>query len=148
MRSIRMQSSPAETLEGWNLQFQTEVLFADNFCPICRQFGHLGKLSTNMASVLVYRVQHSLVSAGCKALFIFFVIKVKELSSKGKGTFREKHWSSHFWESATTTKNQSADSMIDRNTNSSDKFIFILKSKNYIFAISKDFLERFARAIR
>ena len=104
MRSIRMQSSPAETLEGWNLQFQTEVLFADNFCPICRQFGHLGKLSTNMASVLVYRVQHSLVSAGCKALFIFFAIKVKELSSKGKGTFREKYWSSHFWESATKTK--------------------------------------------
>ena len=51
-----VQSSPAETPKCWILQFQTEVIFADNFPNFAGNLKIYGKLSANMASVWICKV--------------------------------------------------------------------------------------------
>jgi hypothetical protein len=52
-----VEGSPAETPECWNLQFQTEAIFADKFALFAENFPKFadnldikGKLSANMAT--------------------------------------------------------------------------------------------------
>ena len=69
--TIQYCTSPAETPECWNLQFQTEAILADNFsksADCLDNKGNLsvnqGKMSANKADVWNCRVQRSRVSAG------------------------------------------------------------------------------------
>ena len=68
---MRLKNGPTETPECWSLKFQTEAIFAENVAIFADNFPKFadyldiqGKLSANMAAVLILRVQRSVVSAG------------------------------------------------------------------------------------
>ena len=74
-----METSPAETLEWWSLQFQTEAIFAEHFALFADNFPKFadildiyGKLSANTASARVCWDHHSGVSAGLEETEIQF----------------------------------------------------------------------------